>query len=595
MLGLTYRSVPVCSSLGSFLLPGLRHLVLAGLALMPLNAQSTQPTVATVGQYGITLEAFTQRYPAYLQRTSLTDALDTRVTFLDELVEEVIFQQYAHDTGLDQALPILTTGYDAWKAMLLDEVAQVHLNEGGQAGTELIEAEYRYRNTRFLSRYLTLTDSLIAVDNLNRLKAGESFESLALMNSVPRATLDQPAEPKWQFSYQLDPTYARVAYQLEPGQYSAPFRNAQGFQIIQLSDKAFQPDHGHFERVKRHQQIALELEREINTHVAEEALRQWAADLPIKWRRLATRKILRSRILANPQPEVAEIPPEPELLDVVLFKLDGEPYTLDWVLSRLDLLPPRDRFDIDEVATFRERVRQMLMWDRLVGLAASLPETDAILRRADSLQAAVIHSAIKDSVITGLLRQIDPGEDSLRLFLAQHPSRYITPALMDLEEIVVRDSLWAVTLKDSLLRGADFGALARTVTERSWGRKVSGKLGWVPVGIYGAAARELAGAKWGDVVGPLSVGHAYILVRLHGYQEAGLPPYETLVPRLRHDWITTNRRLLIREWIEQLQATIYPTTIDTSLLAGLQLEVPMGESTARFPAPKPLPVGTRSR
>lgn len=595
MRGLSYRTVPVGSSLRSFRLPGLRQLVLAGLALMPLSAQVSQQNVATIGQNRITLEAFAQRYSAYLQRTSLTDARNTRMTFLKEWVEEVIVQQYAHDTGLDQALPILTTGYEAWKAMLLDEVAQVHLNEAGQAGTDLIEAEYRYRNTRFLSRYLTLTDSLSAVDYLKRLKAGESFEYLALMNSVPRAILDQPGEPNWQFSHQLDPTYARVAYLLAPGQYSAPFRHAQGYQIIQLLDKAFQPDHGHFERVKRYQQIASELEREINTRVAEETLRQWAADLPIKWRRWATRKILRSRILAKPQPEVAEIPPEPELMDVVLFKLNGESYTLDWVLSRLDLLPPGDRFNIDNVATFRERVRRMLMWDRLVGLAAALPETDAILRRADSLQAAVIHTAIKDSVITGLLREIDPGEDSLRLLLAQHPLRYTTPALMNLEEIVVQDFLWAVTLKDSLRMGADFGALARTVTERSWGRQVSGKLGWVPVGIYGAAVLELAGAKWGEVVGPVSVGQAFVLVRLHGYREAGLPPYETLVPRLRHDWIRTNRRRLIREWIKRLQATTYPTTIDTSLLAGLRLGVPKGEPTVQFPTPKPLPVGTRSR
>lgn len=577
------------------MLPGLRQLVLAGLALMPLNAQPSQETVATVGRHRISLEAFTQSYSDYLQRTSLTDTLDARMTFLENMVQEVIFQQYARDTGLDHALPMLTTGYEDWKAMLLDEVAQVHFSAAGQAGMDLIEAEYRYRNTRFLSRGLTLADSLIAVDYLNRLNAGESFESLALMNSAPPATFDHPVDPHWQYSYQLDPIYAQVAYRLEPNEISTPFPTDRGFHVIQLLDKQFLPDHGHFERVKRHQQIASELEREINTHVAKETLRQWAGDLPIKWRRLATRKILRSRILANPQPERAEIPPEPELLDVVLFNLDGAPYTLDWVLSRLDLLPPGDRFGIDNVATFRERVRQMLMWDRIVGLAASLPESDAVLRRADSLQFAVIQNTIKDSLITNLLRQIDPGEDSLRHFLAQHPSRYTTAALMDLEEIVVRDSLWAVTLKDSLLRGADFGALARTVTERSWGRKVSGKLGWVPAGIYGADIPELAGAKWGEVVGPLSVGDAYILVRHHGYRESSLPPYETLVPRLRHDWITTNRQRLIREWIEQLQATTYPTAIDTSLLRGIRLGIPMDEPTVVFPTPSPLPVGTRTR
>ena len=121
-------------------------------------------------------------------------------------------------------------------------------------------------------------------------------------------------------------------------------------------------------------------------------------------------------------------------------------------------------------------------------------------------------------------------------------------------------------------------------------------MGWVPVGIYGPAAPELAEAeRGGEVLGPLSVGDAYILVRLHGYRKADLPPYETLAPRLRHDWITTHRRRHIREWIEQLQATIYPTTIDTNLLAGPLLEIPKEEPTVMFPTPTPLPVGTRSK
>lgn len=550
----------------------LRLLAVSTVALLPVRAPAQ--VLAYIDSDSVTVWAFSQRYRDYLMQTPERDSLQARLDFLQGMVEDIICTRYGRDRGLYQELKILRAGRLAWREVLLRAVAQGRFVDEVTLSTDEIEAEYRYRNTALLTRYLTVRDRHAAVHYLQELGAGEPFESLALQASDSSALLDNPGELGWRFPRQLDSTYARHAYRLMPGQLSDPVRTTRGYQIIQLLGKEFRPDHGHFERVKHQQRIAAELRPQRVTYAAREALEQWSTSLPYKWRRWTVRKILRSGILENPPPVAAANPGE--LADEVLFILLDEPYSLDWVLSRLDLLLPEERAGVTSVKTLQNLVRRLFVWDHLLGLAASLPRADSLLAAANSRQAAVIHRAVKDSLHARLLRQVTPPEDSLRRFLADHREWYTAPALVNLEEIVVRDSALAVALRDSLLgRNQDFSALARRHSEREWARITGGRLGWVPTRIYEQAAAllvEATGRNSIKLVGPLKVGDYYILARPGGYRPAGMPPLETLQPRLRRDWIAANRQRLIREGMLKLQATTYPTFIDTNLIGRLQLD-----------------------
>ncbi len=195
---------------------------------------------------------------------------------------------------------------------------------------------------------------------------------------------------------------------------------------------------------------------------------------------------------------------------------------------------------------------------------------------ADSLRQVVIYRGIRDSIQAQILRRAVPPEDSLRYFLAERRKLYNTQALVNLEEIVVRDSALAADLMNTLLTNgaADFGALARRHTERKWARKTGGRLGWVPLKIYGpsaAALVEAAGRNPVRLVGPLKVDGYYVLARPSGYRPAREPSFDAIKPRLRRDWIAANRQRLVREWVRQ-QAALYPVDIDTNLVTRLRLD-----------------------
>ncbi|MFB0517611.1 MAG: peptidylprolyl isomerase [Candidatus Neomarinimicrobiota bacterium] len=572
----------------------LRILAWSAVALFPIPAAAQ--ILAYVGSDSVTLAAFSQRYQDYLDRSAQTDSLQTRYDVLQQMVEEAICTQFGRDHGLDRNPAILRAGRLAWREVLLIAVAQGQFADEVTVPPDEIEAEYRYRNTALLTRYLTLPDSLTAVDYLQQLDVGEPFESLALQACDSASLLDRPGELGWKFPQQLDSTYGRRAYRLTPGQCSEPLRTTAGYQIIQLLGKEFRPDHGHFERVKYQQQIAAQLRPSKFADTARNVLEQWASSLPYAWRRRGLRKILRSGILDDPIESSFADPAAANLAPEVLFTLSDEPYTFDWLLSRLDLLLPEERAAVTNEKILKELVQKLFMWDELYELAIALPQADSLLTAADSLQQATTCRAVRVSLQAQLLRQVVPPEDSLRQFLADHHVRYTTPALANLEEIVVRDSALALSLRDSLLTGNfDFAPLARRHTQREWARITGGRLGWVPLRIYGPAGAALVKAATknpNQLVGPLQVGDYYILAQLKGYRVEKMPSFETLQPRLRQHWITANRPRLLREAIQRFQTTIYPTVIDSSLVSRLEIDVgglgvlpAVPDSLQSYPAP----------
>lgn len=541
-----------------------------------ITAPASGQVLMYVGTDSVTIEDFSKRYRDYRQQTKQGDSLQNRLDCLQRMVGDIIYSQYSREVGLDRDPNILRAGHTAWREAVLHGVAHGHFIDDITLSADEVEAEYRYRNTILLTQYLILRDSLTAIEYLQRLRSGEPFQSLALQaNDIP-AFMDNPAEPEWKFPHQLDSSYARHASQLALGQFSRPLNITQRYHIIQLLGKEFRPDHGHFERVKRFQRIAVELRPLKVIDATRDTLQQRSANLPIKWRRWAVRRVLRSGILedlgVSPMADTATT----ELADEVLFTLYDEPFTLGWLLARLHLLLPEEKTSVTSAEALRKLVRSLFTWDQLMELAASLTQADSVIAAADSLREVVIYQAIRDSVQVQVLRGAVPPENSLRRLFAGQQLRYTTPALVNLQEIVVRDSTLAAALRDTLLAdgSTDFGALAQRHTERKWAQKTGGRLGWVPLKIYGSAAAalvEAAGRNPERLVGPLKVDGYYVLAQSSGYRPANVPSFYDVQPRLRRDWIAANRQRLIGEW-EQQQAALSPVDIDTNLVTRLRLD-----------------------
>ncbi|MEE9464051.1 MAG: hypothetical protein V3W14_00575 [Candidatus Neomarinimicrobiota bacterium] len=557
-------------------------ILIIGLTSLPAKAAGPGPPVwpclptsgsavvlARVGPDSITFENFTRQFAQYREITGADDSLADRLSVLESIIAETTLLAAGRDQGLFENPEITRAGYLAWRNAILTAVARAHFAEEVNDDIILIESEYRFRNTTMHTRFLKAGDSLLAVQYREAIEHGAPFESLALQVFRPSRLFEQPWDLGWKYPQELDSSYARLAYQLNPGDISLPIPANGDFLLVQLLGADFRPDHGHFERVKHYEQIREQLPAadRVNIQAADDILTEWAAGLPIKWRRWGIRKALRSGIISRSWNTIALSAPDPELLETELIELYGESFTLDWLLSRLELLPPDGRNGIKNNRAFRDLLRLVLKWDRMMDLAAALPSADSLMQAAEELRRSTVRRAVIDSVLVRLTRAYVPPADSIQAYLAANTQHYIRPALVDIEEIVMRDSTQAAAVMASYVQGASFGQLASEHTLREWARERAGRLGWVPVIIYAAAADSIANSAPGTVIGPLPVDDYYLLAIVREIQPAGLPEPETLLPRLRYDWLRENRNRLYHTWVAQLQRTSYPVFVDTSLLA----------------------------
>lgn len=531
--------------------------------------------VATIGSDSISVAEFSSRYVPLLESNNRPDALSVRLDFLRTMAEESLLDQYGYEAGISQNPTVLWAGDAARRGYLLTRVAQAFFLDEVAVAPEVVEAEYRYRNTALLLRYLDLPDSLAALDYRRRLGAGERFESLALQAFTPRGLLDSPGQPGWRYPHEMDSLSGRLAYQLAPGELSHPVRVGQRFRVMELLGKEFRPDHGHFERVKRLQGISEELWPWQLAGTAQQNLRQWANDLPYKWRRRGLRKVVRAGVLAGPRPS-GLLPQSHALADEQLFSLSAEAYTLDWLQARLALLPPGTFTGITDLTDLQAVCREVLLWEQFAALVGSLPEAEDALEEANARERDLIRQAVSDTILGQLRQAVVVPDDSLRLLLAGNRNRYASPALMSLQEIVVLDATLAAAIRDSIVHGgSDFDGFARRHTLRTWARETNGELGWVRLELYGAAAESLATTALtapGELVGPMAVDGYLVLARPAAIRESAMPPLGALRQRLRREWFGAARRAqLMSAWLSDQQASAYTITIDTIRLNQLAL------------------------
>jgi hypothetical protein len=532
--------------------------------------------VAWTGMDSLFVEDFSHQYGTWLRQIEDADSPAIRLRFIDEQIEEAVITLYGQETGLFQDLHIQQAGQQARREILLGGVAHSQLVEEIPVAPEEVEAEYRYQNTILLARYLTLPDQFTAKEFRARWIAGEPFEALALQAAGTPGFMDQPGETGWQFPPRLDSLFARRAYDLTLGEISPPLKAGQEYQVIQLLGKEFRPDHGHFERVRHYQRIAAELRPRKITTTARQTLEDWVASLPFEWNRRGIRRILRADLLNGQMDEAVSDPKSAKLLEAAVFTISRKPYSLNWLRSKTALLLPDERRPITNEEDLQAQCRRLMMWVQLEELVATSPAADWLFSEADSIRTIVMLETVRDSIQARVLRQTIPAEDSLRSYLTLHDDQYRIPALINLSEIVVRDTTLANALQDSLIDlGADFGRLARHHTLREWARKLNGRLGWVPLRIYGPMAPALvaaAGRNPDNLVGPELVDGYAVLVQPHAFRAANTPSFESLRPRLTEAWIGDHQEVLIAGWLQAMQRDVYPMHVDTALVMRFQID-----------------------
>lgn len=544
-----------------------RHLIIALFVCSVIaSAQSRSTPLVIVGSDTITVAEFAEVYQTHLE----ADTYSARLLTLLSLADQSIFYQFGWAQGLHENHDIVNSGHRTWRNTLLNYLGSYKFADEVERTSEQIEIKYRQQNSVYKVQYFLVPDSLTGEDNLSLLRGGVRFEQLALSSLLTNDFLSGTIELKWKYPHQLPKSIAEALYGMSVGDYSPPVYTPEGFAIIHLLDKQFRPDHGHFERIKRLQTIAAEYENVYDVDAVSDILRERVAGYKIKWRKSAIRKIFKLGILATPQPLTAADPAVTKLLDANLFRIGKVNYTLEWILERLDLLEANDRYGIVDLKTFQTRVKLLLEMDHAMSLLSDAANIETILGKAEENRWHTIRQAVVDSVKQSIIATANPNDAELRDHLALHRGRYMQAAQIQVDEIVVRDSMFAVQIIDSIMTGTSFTDLAARHTLRQWAREIGGNLGWMPTSLYRLNNDFFTTTNEKHIIGPFAIDGYYVILNQRGYRPESMPAFETLRARLKKDWIVSHHTELVDAWLLVQQENGYHVRIDHDLLDVLE-------------------------
>jgi parvulin-like peptidyl-prolyl isomerase len=211
---------------------------------------------------------------------------------------------------------------------------------------------------------------------------------------------------------------------------------------------------------------------------------------------------------------------------------------------RLDIQVPPDEVDkrlqkMIEAAGGREKLEQVLR---------------SHAQTIESMRAGIENGRRADILVERITAGIaDPSDSEMRAHYTAHQAEYAKPEQVQVQHILIRpesesedarlDALEeAESIRQKILDGADFAALAADHSDCPSGRRSGGSLGWIERGMLVPAFDQAAFSMEVDSISEaIATPLGYHIVRKTGHEQAKPAPYEEVRDRI-HDFLRHVRR-----------------------------------------------------
>lgn len=229
--------------------------------------------VATVNGEPVRMSAFEQKYKAYLAQTGAPDSRRLRTAVLSQIVNDRLIVADGRNRGL-----VSSSEYEQfvdaarYKFLVESFLADAVLDTVRVSEAEVEDAFIRI-NTEIEARHLFAHSREAAEQLYERLMAGESFEALAREVFADTILANNGGSLDTFTFDEMDPDFEDAAFRLQIGEISPPVRTAQGYSIIQVTDRFTKPLLTEAEFAQKKNQLHLLVLRKKQIQVRSQFLR----------------------------------------------------------------------------------------------------------------------------------------------------------------------------------------------------------------------------------------------------------------------------------------------------------------------------------
>jgi len=468
--------------------------------------------IANIDDSFITESEFRNRYSEYLKMTELKDNLKLRYDFLRIMIDEKILLKYADTSGFIQKPEI--------QNLLNLQQDQIYLNyyfekyfypELKVTDAEMREA-FRRSKIKIHARHLYASDSIKAKQLKEKLDTGESFELLAKLNFKDPILASNGGDIGW-FSYgEIDPAFENIAYKLSPGEISNPVKTRNGYSIIQVLETKYDPFIIEDEFRANEKWLRLKVKERKHAVFVEDKTDQILADLEIEFNKSVVEELFEQLPLIKRELAAGNTIPEVQIKS----------------RSKTVLKSKNGNWDIQH-ALFKLSELQKPQWkliktgDDLFSAFKGLAVREEIEKRIDEKKIRnlpEVKNKVKEYIDMRILRELvqtvkDSAKvknDRLLAYYNEHSDELYTPEIYQVTEIVVLDSALAREIIDKIKAGDDFASLAQEYSIEKRSAANGGYLGWGDKNQFGKLADAIENAECGQIIGPISYYHKYIII-----------------------------------------------------------------------------------
>ena len=549
----------------------MKQILLSILFLFPFvhpqeKSNDYSDTLAVIGKKVITINEFQKYYKEKLLSIGLTDNGDTRIKYLQNLIDDEVLIVDAKNKGLDK-LKVALSEYERISTQeLLNAFSKNFIESSVNVTEQDIKNMYIKMNTKIKVRHLYAQSKEEADKLYAQLKKGEKFEELAKEVFHDEKLRDNGGDLGYISVDDMDPALENAAYSMKVGEISLPVKTVTGYSIVQVEDIKQNPFVIESVYLKAHDRIKAF----VSKRAYEDAAKRYTVDqkkqLEIKFDNSMLKKLYES--LGNVSDKnlwESSTSFYHRNKNSVVVKSKMENWDLTKLISEMQITTEEQRQWIHSENDLEDFISGLIIRKNTIkkALEANLDNSQTFKNNVEFN----FNTFLMQQVEKELRGKIKISPDSIKTYYKQNADRFTKEAEIRLSSILVDNATLADSVSRLLNNGISFEKITGELSIQTITAQNKGDMGFFrksELGNFGDKVFELNPGQW---TGPLSDDGKYLFLKctdvkrpvMRNLSEVSKDIEQTLTTlnwyKLRQDYVTSlKKEIHVQVFSEKLNA-----------------------------------------
>jgi len=546
----------------------------------------TKP-LASIGNGKITVDEFQTRFEFTPRIYHYAKPGDSKRYFVASLIAEKLLSEAGQRMRLDTILQIALMTKQMEKEAVIEALFEQEIADKIQISEEEIKEGFIKSKQELKLKYIVIDDMDEAFKASELLKNSAPFDSVAA-KYLPVGETIPIKNLKWGEAVQ---SIEDVVFKLKPGEITEPIEVEKQFYIFQLENKTFNAFVTESDYYQSRPSIEKQIRRRKRARLFSEFINNLLdgakVTVPGKVFDFIATELEDALNIGDGASQNPKINANHLMLQSDYVRAtsrladnldrpfanfnDGSSWTIRDFLTKLWLGPYPLNYESKRKfrASLRRTIPFMIELERLAqqGYQQGLHKTSYVREQTRIWQDNLIASAVQQI----LLDTLEITDDQCRAYYETHKEKYLAPAMLNIQEILVDSRELAERLLEQIRSGADIALLAKKYSRRQLSAKQGGISGYFTHGSWGAVGKAAAKAKPGEFLGPIQTeNNRYSIFKILDNKPSAPMILEKVKNDVKRDVFQEAKETILERYLQNLVDN-YDISIDTEMLDSIKV------------------------